>query len=422
MKKILLRTLITLSLVLCTLGGVALASNESNISFLNDYKEFGIIANYVNQTGDMETNMLVGKFQSNGHTNGNTVAENRANSEGMIKIGEIIDKYQFRGNPTVIVDENIKTQVKKVLDNIEEYAQSVVNKNDFELTDVDDMNSYVIDITGIDKNMIYINANKLIDYIESSFIQNGGLVIKKNKEQTIILNITNKDTVTIPRYQVISSGTKEEIAETIIWNMPQVNHLEINSDNMTATIIAPMAYTNINVTGEGWLVTNAIVSNSGEWHCINRHIPEISYVSNNTKSPIISEKPEDNHKTTKHTSTSYVTNTPIVNITQKPTHTTSESTFSTPTRTPFTASTYNPTTTALPSTTPVILSISSEKIPKAQITIPPKKNTNITTILDSDVPLSNYAPETGDTIDLINVVSIMLLSLVFVVILIKIRK
>ena len=42
------------------------ASYDGNEPFLQGGIEFGILANYINQTSDMETNFFAGKYQGNG--------------------------------------------------------------------------------------------------------------------------------------------------------------------------------------------------------------------------------------------------------------------------------------------------------------------------------------------------------------------
>ena len=77
-------------IVFAIIGGISFASGEGNEPFLGDYIEYGIICNYLNQTADMETNFVAGKYSGNGQYTGNTVSDNKANAPGEIRIGEVI--------------------------------------------------------------------------------------------------------------------------------------------------------------------------------------------------------------------------------------------------------------------------------------------------------------------------------------------
>ena len=279
----------------------SLASNDS--PFLGDCLDYGIVCNYSNQTADMETNFAVVKYQGNGHTIGNTVSEDKANAPGIIKAGEIIGTIQTRNNPVVLQGEEVKKEVKAMLASVSNYAESVVGKKDVKTSaEVKDCNNYLIDITDVKEDVVYVDADNMIDNLMAGKIQNGGLKIALRDDQTIVLNITEKDKVEIPRYTLtVKDGTKtnEEIAESVIWNMPYVNDLAISSDNMRATIIAPKAFVNLNVTGEGWLVCDTIVRNSGEWHMIYRKLP--------TATPTTTATPK-----VTQTNTQIITSTPSV--------------------------------------------------------------------------------------------------------------
>ena len=269
------------------ISGISYASN--NQPFLGDCIEYGIVCNYINQRADLETNFATGKYQGNGHHSGNTISEDRANASGEIRIGEVVGEPRFRGEPLVVVDEGVKNEVEAMIASVSNYSQSVVNKKDVETSeDVEDPNNYMIDVTDVEDDVVYVAADHMIDNLNSGNIQNGGLKIKIRHDQTIVLNIKEKDKVIIPRYVLIVQGgkkTKEEIAESVIWNMPYVNNLDISSDDMQSTVIAPNAVVNLNVTGEGWLVCHTLVSNSGEWHMISKKLPKVTPTPKETATP-----------------------------------------------------------------------------------------------------------------------------------------
>lgn len=423
-------------IVLCCLFGVclftatSLASNNS--PFLCDCIEYGIVCNYLNQTSDMETNFAAVKYQGNGHTIGNTISKDKANASGIIKAGEIVGIIQTRNNPVVLQGEEVKKEVKDMLASVSNYAESVVGKKDVKTSaEVKDCNNYRIDITDVKEDVVYVDADNMIDNLNSGKIQNGGLKIALRDDQTIVLNITEKDKVEIPRYTLtVKDGTKtnEEIAESVIWNMPYVNDLAISSDNMRATLIAPKAFVNLNVTGEGWLVCDTIVSNSGEWHMISKKLPnatltptpKVTPIQTPTVTPTHTLLPSITPSETLHTSPSATptttikttpTVTPIVTPTQTPTATASTTQDVIVTPTPSASST--PSLVDIDEDTPLASKeFTDSETPKASTT---SKKT--TTLLDDDVPLSDSAPETGDTADIVLVLIVFVLCALFIVLL-----
>lgn len=256
----------SIAIAIGVIGGISFASN--NQPFLGDCIEYGIVCNYLNQTADMETNFAVGKYQGNGHWNGNTISESKANASGEIRIGEVVGESKFRGTPYVVVKESVKDEVKAMLTSVSNYAESVVKKADYTTPkDVKDMNNYHVDITGIDEEVVYVDADAMVENITAGKIQNGGIKVTLRANQSLVFNVSLKDDVRIPEYKItVKNGSKthEEMAESVVWNMPYVTNLNLNSDGMRATIIAPKAFVNLSTTSEGWLVCDTVVSNSGE--------------------------------------------------------------------------------------------------------------------------------------------------------------
>ena len=119
----------SIAIAIGVIGGISFASN--NQPFLGDCIEYGIVCNYLNQTADMETNFVAGKYQGNGHWNGNTISESKANASGEIRIGEVVGESKFRGTPYVVVKESVKDEVKAMLASVSNYAESVVKKADY---------------------------------------------------------------------------------------------------------------------------------------------------------------------------------------------------------------------------------------------------------------------------------------------------
>ena len=177
----------SIAIAIGVIGGISFASN--NQPFLGDCIEYGIVCNYLNQTADMETNFAVGKYQGNGHWNGNTISESKANASGEVRIGEVVGETKFRGTPYVVVKESVKDEVKAMLASVSNYAESVVKKADYTTPkDVKDMNNYHVDITGIDEEVVYVDADAMVENITAGKIQNGGVKVGTDS-QTCVENL-----------------------------------------------------------------------------------------------------------------------------------------------------------------------------------------------------------------------------------------
>ena len=429
----------SIAIAIGVIGGISFASN--NQPFLGDCIEYGIVCNYLNQTADMETNFAVGKYQGNGHWNGNTISESKANASGEIRIGEVVGESKFRGTPYVVVKESVKDEVKAMLTSVSNYAESVVKKADYTTPkDVKDMNNYHVDITGIDEEVVYVDADAMVENITAGKIQNGGIKVTLRANQSLVFNVSLKDTVRIPEYKItVKNGSKthEEMAESVVWNMPYVTNLNLNSDGMRATIIAPKAFVNLGTTSEGWLVCDTVVSNSGEWHMISKKVPKV------TPTPKVTATP-----------TPKVTATPTPNVTATPTPKVTATPTPTPTATPTATPEVTPTTTpeVTPTATPEVTPTATpgdDATPTPEVTATPTPNLfdfdedtpraskeltdpdtpkasatskKTTTLLDEDVPLSDSAPETGDTTNLLFPMIVMGLSVLAIFGVIVFRK
>ena len=437
----------SIAIAIGVIGGISFASN--NQPFLGDCIEYGIVCNYLNQTADMETNFAVGKYQGNGHWNGNTISESKANASGEIRIGEVVGESKFRGTPYVVVKESVKDEVKAMLTSVSNYAESVVKKADYTTPkDVKDMNNYHVDITGIDEEVVYVDADAMVENIIAGKIQNGGIKVTLRANQSLVFNVSLKDTVRIPEYKItVKNGSKthEEMAESVVWNMPYVTNLNLNSDGMRATIIAPKAFVNLGTTSEGWLVCDTVVSNSGEWHMISKKVPKVTPTPKVTATPTPKVTATPTPKVTA-TPTPKVTATPTPKVTATPTPTPTATPTATPEVTPTTTPEVTP--TATPEVTPTATP-GDDATPTPEVTATPTPNLfdfdedtpraskeltdpdtpkasatskKTTTLLDEDVPLSDSAPETGDTTNLLFPMIVMGLSVLAIFGVIVFRK
>ena len=384
--------------VFMVIGGATQASGDKNEPFLAKAGlEFGIICNHMNQTSDMETNFAALKYQGNGHTNGNTISAGRANAAGRILVGEIIGKKHFRNKPLVIEGKEAADTVKDLLASIKSYSASVVDKCDYETPAVvKDQNNYVVDITDIGKETVYVDADPMVAAMKAGNIQNGGLRIKMREDQTLIFNIKEDKKFEIFRYSVkVTDGMKtpEEIAKTVIWNMPNLVNLAISSDAMCATVIAPNAFVNINVTGEGWLVCDTITSNSGEWHMIYQGIPEV------TSKPKPTNPPKTPEPTKKAEKTKKPSETPVYSEEVKKDKTPPPE----PTETPEPAETQKPKVTDVPEATdtpepeetdvPKETPVSTEEVKKDKTPPPEPTETPEPEIAETPEPVVTPEPE-----------------------------
>ena len=368
----------SIAIAIGVIGGISFASN--NQPFLGDCIEYGIVCNYLNQTADMETNFAAGKYQGNGHWNGNTISESKANASGEIRIGEVVGESKFRGTPYVVVKESVKDEVKAMLASVSNYAESVVKKADYTTPkDVKDMNNYHVDITGIDEEIVYVDADAMVENITAGKIQNGGVKVTLRANQSLVFNVSLKDAVRIPEYKItVKNGSKthEEMAESVVWNMPYVTNLDLNSDGMRATVIAPKAFVNLSTTSEGWLVCHTVVSNSGEWHMISKKIPKVTPTPKVTATPTPKVTATPTPKVTA-TPTPKVTATPTPKVTATPTPkvTATPTPKVTATPTPKVTATPTPKVTATP--TPKVTATPTPKVtatptPKVTATPTPK--------------------------------------------------
>ena len=379
------------------------ASYDGNEPFLQGGIEFGILANYINQTSDMETNFFAGKYQGNGKHNGNTVPS-KANGYGEIRIGELVGELKLRDydKNKVTIDKKYIREVKDKLASIGEYAESVVNKSDYKIPDIPEntvTNNYYIDISGVDKDVVYVNMDRAMEAVTKGTLSNGAINFTMRKDQTIVLNVTENLELYLPRYIInIKDGSlpKDELAANVIWNMPYLNNLKLESNNMDATVIAPKALVNLAATAEGWLVCDQVVCNNGEWHMIYKGFgkttkaPTATPTKEPTKGPAKTPKATPTEEPTKApvktpsvTSTSEPTKEPTKAPTETPEVTPTVEPTATPeaTATPTIAATITPTAvpTATPTTT-VAATATPTVEPTATPTIAPTATPTVTAV------------------------------------------
>ena len=363
------------------------ASYDGNEPFLQGGIEFGILANYINQTSDMETNFFAGKYQGNGKHNGNTVPS-KANGYGEIRIGELVGELKLRDydKNKVTIDKKYIREVKDKLASIGEYAESVVNKSDYKIPDIPEntvTNNYYIDISAVDKDVVYVNMDRAMEAVTKGTLSNGAINFTMRKDQTIVLNVTENLELYLPRYIInIKDGSlpKDELAANVIWNMPYLNNLKLESNNMDATVIAPKALVNLAATAEGWLVCDQVVCNNGEWHMIYKGFGKTTKAPTATPTKEPTKEPA---KTPKATPTEEPTKAPVktpsVTSTSEPTKEPTKAPTETPEVTPTVEPTATPEATATPTTT-VAATATPTVEPTATPTIAPTATPTVTAV------------------------------------------
>jgi len=247
------------------------AANNGAANFLGNCAKYGIVCNELNQTSHMQTNFATGKFNGNGQYTGADLS----NNPGDMMIGELIGDVKLNNGTagTVIyVDPGVKQIVADMIAAVKAYADSVVAYNSVTLPAVNGstMNNYVVDVTSLEAGNVYVN----LDQIDFTGIADGGMKLQMRDDQTVVFNST-ASSFRIPRYSVtvVGSLSNTELAENVIWNIPNATSLNVNSDGMRATVIAPLADTFISTTAEGNLVCNKVTGNNGEWHFISKRVP-----------------------------------------------------------------------------------------------------------------------------------------------------
>lgn len=363
------------------------ASYDGNEPFLQGGIEFGILANYINQTSDMETNFFAGKYQGNGKHNGNTVPS-KANGYGEIRIGELVGELKLRDydKNKVTIDKKYIREVKDKLASIGEYAESVVNKSDYKIPDIPEntvTNNYYIDISAVDKDVVYVNMDRAMEAVTKGTLSNGAINFTMRKDQTIVLNVTENLELYLPRYIInIKDGSlpKDELAANVIWNMPYLNNLKLESNNMDATVIAPKALVNLAATAEGWLVCDQVVCNNGEWHMIYKGFGKTTKAPTATPTKEPTKEPA---KTPKATPTEEPTKAPVktpsVTSTSEPTKEPTKAPTETPEVTPTVEPTATPEATATLTIT-VAATATPTVEPTATPTIAPTATPTVTAV------------------------------------------
>lgn len=280
-------------------------------SALGEGYDYGIVANKYSQSGDTETNVMVGSYTSNAVDVG--ASSNYSNAGGNDYFGSFDDNInlvRFHQSPAnVYLGNKAWTQYESKTVKLEEINGSNIEQKSIDVSKViNDINTnfakyipvelpneiktlengkdsnqqpcdLILDFTTLDAGTYLVNfSGTQISYGDAS----KNLNIKKNDDQTIVFYCTTSGELDINDYEVngISmntyvTNTREEadnIMQQIIFYAPNATKLNIKKET-SGIFIAPKAeFTKIGTSG-GVLVCDNYTGGNGEWHYHNHNLP-----------------------------------------------------------------------------------------------------------------------------------------------------
>ncbi|WP_026505371.1 Cna B-type domain-containing protein [Butyrivibrio sp. NC3005] len=270
-----------------------------------DAKYFGIVANEIQKMAHMDSNVATKKFYGDG---GNITlgAYTGNNNPGVCYLGEVGCGIRVdRGNVYVPSKDAYKVNVSYGYRKITDLDTSLINsyidqmnqkiaetswqmyyQSDWNVykTNTPDQNSTEVDISKSGDGTYYIATDDYFGKYWKS-VQNGGLSIKKRKNQKIVFNISLEQ-VSIPRFYVEvtdgegrfestsqSGSAVQRESESIIFNMPYAKSVDTDG-GVLGIFVAPYAEMKISGTSSGWAFVNKLCNNGNEWHCVWRNMPK----------------------------------------------------------------------------------------------------------------------------------------------------
>ncbi len=220
------------------------------LEFLEKYGYFGIICKKLNLSHDLNTNFIAVYHRNNNRYKMNTsLTSYGSNASGLYNSN---NKIKYCG---------IEDYVNDWFEKISEESTGLLSKFPSELL-IDEDNNYEIDVSN-KKDFICLNLDT---GDESITIKSLKLTMRPN--QTVVFNLPSNKEVTIKKYGVtlvvnsVESTALSDIADNVIFNMPETQNVQLDSENLYATIIAPNANVTINKSGYGWLVGETVNCNA----------------------------------------------------------------------------------------------------------------------------------------------------------------
>ena len=275
--------------------------NETYKTILGDALDYGIITNtYSQPSGDAETNIAAVTARCETQT-GNDLSPVTLNGQRFI-FSSIDNIFKIKGtnalvrcpkseNDKIVANERavifdnkdsagqlysaaqLCSEVQGMIGHVREQADAVSSKSNLRPVQKSDQ-KYHIDIRGAAAGTYYVSLNK--DEFNSVMSEADKLQIQKNKDQTIIFNVSGISDPVMYKYSVNGVGSdsvlnedKDDVmARSIIWNFGTGTNTVTLNGSVTGLVIAPEAEVITNATGAGWIVANKVSIGSGEWHSI----------------------------------------------------------------------------------------------------------------------------------------------------------
>lgn len=285
-------------------------------SVLGDAKYFGIVANEWHQA-EAETNAAVKRLVTNNSQSGNDLTA--GDDEQPWFIGSVsLDKnvtwastpnFLIKGRPADVytpednfkyIRSNEKTNFHATSENdVNNFVDGLINKiksnsadyaekSSGTLPEINQPSDYQLDISDCGSGTFFFDLTDKVNQL-----QNGGLKIKMNSDQTIVFNIDGSacenNTVNIQKFICTIDGKTHDSGETnaggevvakhVVWNVAGKSTVNM-AGSILGMLIAPDATVNIYNTSAGWVCADNVISGSGEWHNIwqsyDQNYPKIS--------------------------------------------------------------------------------------------------------------------------------------------------
>lgn len=281
---------------------------------LGDARFYGITADTVDVTGDAQTNMAVINLDA-GQQSGTDLTETRQ----PWVVSHLDGKFTIKGTSAVLTSpesvydnitkadrgdlihhevssEEAKQYVTDLLDSArvtgaDLLARGAQDQAQPEFERGQTVAQTTLDFTQSGPGVKYVDIEDAIPNFNA--LQSEGLVIEKNKDQTIVFNST-KTSINLQKFKMINSGVglvpddildghhpvanTDTTVSSLVWNFPNATDVAIKG-SIFGIVLAPEATVDIASTSAGWLVANDVTAGSGEWHYIWQRCFTPTYVT-----------------------------------------------------------------------------------------------------------------------------------------------
>lgn len=293
------------------------AGSETFSSILGDAVDFGIVTGDFDQSwGDAETNVaaktakcatqtgndLTNKVQQTfiiGQVNDVFKIKGQGDGTKVWTTEEDKDKIQATGSEKVDIDtsltrDQLNQTVQAMLDYTNRQSALLAGKQSNASIEEDGpyTQKYKVDLKGRGAGTYYVNLDK--ETYQKIAGEADKLHIYKDADQTLVFNVNAEGDLGIQKYSVNGKGSDsylnvrnlseddQKVPCTIVWNFRNASSVALNG-SVTGLILAPVGIVSTNATGSGWIVSQKVVINSGEWHNVYQEV----------KKPDIPSKPSE---------------------------------------------------------------------------------------------------------------------------------